>query len=381
MSVRTSVTVPAGTARLAGDLAVPEGARGVVLFAHGSGSGRHSPRNRQVAAALGQAGLATLLLDLLTEEEEAVDRDRAELRFDIALLAGRLMAAMDWLAGDPRTSALPIGLFGASTGAAAALVAAAERPLQIAAVVSRGGRPDLAGPSLGLVRAPTLLVVGGRDRVVLELNRSAAEQLGVEQRLEIVPDATHLFEEPGALERVAALAADWFRRWLAPDTSQNGQAGHSKRSCSRATASPRAGGGTVEHPVCDDADTLAYLANLGVVTLHSWTSRVAHLEQPDRARARASRSAPDSKTIHRLTIWTFAVGPERASRPPRRAEPCWPSADGSFLRWRAASAVAHRLTVGRSLHRPSPPSTTVWPQSKGGALDPPILWHPGADAQ
>jgi len=229
MSVRTSVTVPAGTARLAGDLAVPEGARGVVLFAHGSGSGRHSPRNRQVAAALGQAGLATLLLDLLTEEEEAVDRDRAELRFDIALLAGRLMAAMDWLAGDPRTSALPIGLFGASTGAAAALVAAAERPLQIAAVVSRGGRPDLAGPSLGLVRAPTLLVVGGRDRVVLELNRSAAEQLGAEQRLEIVPDATHLFEEPGALERVAALAADWFRRWLAPDTSQNGQAGHSKR--------------------------------------------------------------------------------------------------------------------------------------------------------
>src|SRR6266545_4739995 len=191
MSVRTSVTVPAGTARLAGDLAVPEGARGVVLFAHGSGSGRHSPRNRHVAAALGQAGLATLLLDLLTEEEEAVDRDRAELRFDIALLTGRLMAAMDWLAGDPRTSALPIGLFGASTGAAAALV-----------------------------------VVGERDRVVLELNRSAAEQLGVEHRLEIVPEATHLFEEPGALERVAALAADWFRRWLAPDTSQNGQAGH-----------------------------------------------------------------------------------------------------------------------------------------------------------
>src|SRR6266498_1633555 len=194
MSVRTSVTVPAGTARLAGDLAVPEGARGVVLFAHGSGRGRHSPRNRHVAAALGQAGLATRLLDRL--------------------------------AGDPRTSALPIGLFGASTGAAAALVVAAERPLQIAAVVSRGGRPDLAGPSLGLVRAPTLLVVGGRDRVVLELNRSAAEQLGVEHRLEIVPEATHLFEEPGALERVAALAADWFRRWLAPDTSQNGQAGH-----------------------------------------------------------------------------------------------------------------------------------------------------------
>jgi putative phosphoribosyl transferase len=229
LSAETSVSVPAGSVRLAGDLAVPAGARGVVLFAHGSGSGRHSPRNRQVAAALGRAGLATLLLDLLTEEEEAVDRDRAELRFDIPLLAGRLVAAMDWLAEDPRTEALPIGLFGASTGAAAALVAAAERPLEVAAVVSRGGRPDLAGPSLGLVRAPTLLVVGGRDRVVLELNRSAAEQLSAEHRLEIVPDATHLFEEPGALERVAALAADWFLRWLSPETSQNGQAGHGGR--------------------------------------------------------------------------------------------------------------------------------------------------------
>jgi putative phosphoribosyl transferase len=234
VSAETSVSVPAGDVRLAGDLAVPAGARGVVLFAHGSGSGRHSPRNRQVAAALGRAGLATLLLDLLTEEEEAVDRDRAELRFDIALLAGRLVAAIDWLAEDPRTRALPIGLFGASTGAAAALVAAAERPLQVAAVVSRGGRPDLAGPALGLVRAPTLLIVGGRDRVVLELNRSAAEQLSAEQlsaeyRLEIVPDATHLFEEPGALERVAAMAADWFLRWLSPETSENGQAGHGGR--------------------------------------------------------------------------------------------------------------------------------------------------------
>ena len=229
MSAETSVTVPAGDVRLAGDLAVPAGARGVVLFAHGSGSGRHSPRNRQVAAALGRAGLATLLLDLLTEQEEVVDRDRAELRFDIALLAGRLVAAIDWLAEDPRTRALPIGLFGASTGAAAALVAAAERPLQVAAVVSRGGRPDLAGPALGLVRAPTLLIVGGRDRVVLELNRSAAEQLSAEHRLEIVPDATHLFEEPGALERVAALAADWFLRWLSSETSENGQAGHGGR--------------------------------------------------------------------------------------------------------------------------------------------------------
>jgi putative phosphoribosyl transferase len=229
LSAETSVSVPAGAVRLAGDLAVPAGARGVVLFAHGSGSGRHSPRNRQVAAALGRAGLATLLLDLLTEEEEAVDRDRAELRFDIALLAGRLVAAMDWLAEDPRTQPLPIGLFGASTGAAAALVAAAERPQRVAAVVSRGGRPDLAGPSLGLVRAPTLLVVGGRDRVVLELNRSAAEQLGAEHRLEVVPGATHLFEEPGALERVAALAADWFLRWLAPRTSHNGQAHRNER--------------------------------------------------------------------------------------------------------------------------------------------------------
>jgi putative phosphoribosyl transferase len=226
VTARANVSVPAGAVHLAGDLDIPAGARGVVLFAHGSGSGRLSPRNRQVARALGQAGLATLLLDLLTEEEEAVDRDRAELRFDIALLAGRLVAAMHWLAEQPGTEDLPIGLFGASTGAAAALVAAAERPLQVAAVVSRGGRPDLAGPSLGVVRAPTLLVVGGRDRVVLELNRSAAEQLGAEHRLEIVPDATHLFEEPGALERVASLAADWFRRWLAPETSQNGQAGH-----------------------------------------------------------------------------------------------------------------------------------------------------------
>lgn len=224
-----SVSLPVGDVRLAGDLAVPAGARGVVLFAHGSGSGRHSPRNRLVAAALGQAGLATLLLDLLTDSEEAVDRDRAELRFDIALLAGRLAAAMDWLREDPRTAALAIGLFGASTGAAAALVAAAERPLQVAAVVSRGGRPDLAGPSLGLVRAPTLLVVGGRDRIVLELNRSAAEQLDAEHRLEVVPDATHLFEEPGTLERVAALAGDWFRRWLEPEAKQDGQLGDGAR--------------------------------------------------------------------------------------------------------------------------------------------------------
>jgi putative phosphoribosyl transferase len=230
VSAESAVSVPAGEVQLAGDLAVPARARGVVLFAHGSGSGRHSPRNRRVAAALGQAALATLLLDLLTDEEEAVDQASAELRFDIRLLAGRLEAAIAWLASDPRTALLPIGLFGASTGAAAALVAAAERPLQVAAVVSRGGRPDLAGPSLGLVRAPTLLVVGGNDRIVLDLNRSAADQLAAEHRLEVVPGATHLFEEPGALDRVAALARDWFLRWLEAGASPNGQPGQARRS-------------------------------------------------------------------------------------------------------------------------------------------------------
>jgi putative phosphoribosyl transferase len=218
----TDVRLLVGAVELAGDLAVPPDAAGVVLFAHGSGSGRHSPRNRLVASALRQAGLATLLLDLLTAEEEAADRDQAELRFDIALLADRLEGAMDWLDDDPRTVALPLGLFGASTGAAAALVAAADRPERVAAVVSRGGRPDLAGPSLGLVRAPTLLLVGGDDRIVLELNRSAADQLGAEHQLEVVPGASHLFEEPGTLERVAARAADWFRRRLGQPGSRNG---------------------------------------------------------------------------------------------------------------------------------------------------------------
>jgi dienelactone hydrolase len=218
----TDVRLLVGAVELAADLAIPPDAAGVVLFAHGSGSGRHSPRNRFVASALQQAGLATLLLDLLTAEEEAADRDRAELSFDIALLAGRLEGAMDWLDDDPRTAPLPLGLFGASTGAAAALVAAAHRPEQVAAVVSRGGRPDLAGPSLGLVRAPTLLVVGGNDRIVLELNRSAAGELGAEHRLEVVPGASHLFEEPGTLEQVAARAADWFRSRLAPPGSRNG---------------------------------------------------------------------------------------------------------------------------------------------------------------
>ena len=207
--------VQVGPAGLDGDLATSAAARGVVLFAHGSGSGRHSPRNRQVAAALGRAGFATLLLDLLTPAEEAADRASGRFRFDVELLAGRLLAAADWLAADQRTTGLPVGLFGASTGAGAALLAAAERPQAVAAVVSRGGRPDLAGAALGRVTAPTLLLVGALDPQVLELNRAALGRLGSEAGLEIVPGASHLFEEPGTLERVAELAAGWFTCWLA----------------------------------------------------------------------------------------------------------------------------------------------------------------------
>jgi putative phosphoribosyl transferase len=204
------VLVPAGGVELEGDLVVPAGARGIVLFAHGSGSGRHSPRNRHVAALLNEAGLATLLVDLLTAGEEEVDLRTREHRFDIGLLGRRLVDATDWLAAAEKTAALPLGLFGASTGAAAALVAAAERPERAAAVVSRGGRPDLAGGALAEVGAPTLLIVGERDPVVLDLNRRAMEGMTAETRLEIVPGATHLFEEPGALDRVARLATDWF---------------------------------------------------------------------------------------------------------------------------------------------------------------------------
>jgi dienelactone hydrolase len=209
------VVVPVGDVALEGDLVVPEGAAGVVLFAHGSGSSRHSPRNRQVAARLNDAGLGTLLIDLLTPAEEKVDRVSAQLRFDIDLLARRLIAAVDWLGGAP-AHADRVGLFGASTGAAAALVAAAARPNNVSAVVSRGGRPDLAGPALPRVRAPVLLIVGGADDLVLELNRRAIELIGAEEKqLVVVPGATHLFEEPGALEQVATLAADWFSRHLA----------------------------------------------------------------------------------------------------------------------------------------------------------------------
>jgi dienelactone hydrolase len=199
---------------LDGDLTVPPDAHGIVVFAHGSGSGRFSPRNRAVANVLVQAGLATLLMDLLTAEEEAVDLRTRHLRFDVGLLGRRVIATIEWLAADATVTALPVGCFGASTGAAAALIAAAERPERVAAVVSRGGRPDLAGEALFRVTAPTLLIVGGNDIEVLRLNQQALAALAGEARLEIVPGATHLFEEPGALERVAVLARDWFLRHL-----------------------------------------------------------------------------------------------------------------------------------------------------------------------
>jgi putative phosphoribosyl transferase len=211
-----SIRVKAGPVTLDGDLSVPAGARGLVLFAHGSGSGRFSPRNRHVARMLNEAKLATLLVDLLTEEEEEIDSRLAHLRFDIGMLAVRLASIIDWLSQEARTRDLRIGLFGASTGAAAALVAASERPLAVQAIVSRGGRPDLAGSALRLVRAPTLLIVGGEDHLVIELNREAFAQLRCEKQLVIVPHATHLFEEPGTLDEVARLASDWFGRWLIP---------------------------------------------------------------------------------------------------------------------------------------------------------------------
>jgi len=206
---RRAVEVRSGAAVLPGDLVVPSGARGVVVFAHGSGSSRKSPRNVLVAEQLQGRGQATLLFDLLTAEEEAEDLRTARLRFDIPLLAERLVAAVDAVPDLVRSDA-PIGCFGASTGAAAALVAAADRPDAVGAVVSRGGRPDLAGDALPVVRAPTLLIVGGRDERVLGLNREAMDRMSCPVRLEVVPGATHLFEEPGALESVARLAGEWF---------------------------------------------------------------------------------------------------------------------------------------------------------------------------
>jgi putative phosphoribosyl transferase len=207
----TAVRIPVGTVAVDGDLDVPGAAGGVVLFAHGSGSSRRSPRNRYVAEVLQHARLATLLLDLLTPEEEAIDEQTAHLRFDIGLLARRLILAADWLQAHNETADLPIGCFGASTGAAAALIAAAGRAGVVRAVVSRGGRPDLAADALDRVDAPTLLIVGELDSHVLELNERALRRLGAAvKRLEIVPGATHLFPEPGAIEQVAQLACGWF---------------------------------------------------------------------------------------------------------------------------------------------------------------------------
>ncbi len=199
---------------LEGDLIIPDRATGLILFAHGSGSSRQSSRNRYVAGVLQRGGLATLLIDLLTSEEEQVDIKTARFRFNIPLLATRMLQATDWLRSDPATQELNIGFCGASTGAAAALIAAAERRSVVAAVVSRGGRPDLAGESLPFVAAPTLLIVGSRDETVIELNRSAQSRLQTENQLTIVPGATHLFEEPGKLEQVADLALSWFQGHL-----------------------------------------------------------------------------------------------------------------------------------------------------------------------
>jgi pimeloyl-ACP methyl ester carboxylesterase len=226
------VRISAGGRSLEGTLVVPADARAIVLFAHGSGSSRLSPRNRFVADALNRTGLATLLFDLLTGAEE-VEEAKEVRRFDIGLLARRLVSATDWVAERPDSRGLRLGFFGASTGAAAALVAAAERPSLVGAVVSRGGRPDLAGEALGRVVMPTLLIVGGEDREVLELNRGAQRRLGGPSELVVVPGASHLFEEPGALEEVAVLAAAWFGRHLVPAQSGSPR----ERGCHASTPS------------------------------------------------------------------------------------------------------------------------------------------------
>lgn len=219
---RAEVTIPVSVT-LTGALTLPAEPHGIVLFAHGSGSTRFSPRNEFVAEKLHEANLGTLLIDLLTRQEEAIDDRTAELRFDIGLLAGRLIGATDWLSQNPETEGYQVGHFGASTGAAAALVAAAERP-DVEAVVSRGGRPDLAGAALSHVKSSTLLIVGSNDEQVLELNRMAYERLRCEKRLAIVPGASHLFEEPGALEEVARLAREWFEGHLGPKSKETSAA-------------------------------------------------------------------------------------------------------------------------------------------------------------
>ena len=211
----SEVQIPAGRIALSGNLSLPEGATALVLFAHGSGSSRHSPRNQFVARTLNNAGLATLLFDLLTQKEEAIDTQTRELRFDIHLLAERLVQATKWAKEQEQTRDLRIGYFGSSTGGAAALVAAEDNPQGPGAVVSRGGRPDLAGDALPKVQAPTLLIVGGNDDIVIELNEQARDRMRCEVKLEIIPGATHLFEEPGTLEKVAKLASDWFVAHLA----------------------------------------------------------------------------------------------------------------------------------------------------------------------
>jgi putative phosphoribosyl transferase len=208
------VSIPVGGGTIEGDLVIVPDTKGMVIFSHGSGSSRHSPRNKFVAGVLNQRGFSTLLVDLLTQEEDYRDQQTLEHRFDIDLLAGRLVVATDWLTRHPTLSVLPIGYFGASTGAAGALVAAAERPGLIRAIVSRGGRPDLAGDALEKVIAPTLCIVGALDQTVLEMNRDAAKQMSGPVEIEVIPGATHLFEEPGALERVSMLASEWFERKL-----------------------------------------------------------------------------------------------------------------------------------------------------------------------
>jgi putative phosphoribosyl transferase len=215
-TTKTPVAVPIDGKWLPGDLGMPADPHGIVLFAHGSGSSRHSRRNQYVARTLEHRHLATLLIDLLTPQEEVVDDRTAEYRFDIPMLAGRLVTIVDWLRRRTDTASLPIGLFGASTGGGAALIAASERPREIAAVVSRGGRPDLAGTALAKVTSPTLLIVGGFDTPVIEMNRDAIKHMRGQVKLEIVPGATHLFEERGALERVADLAGAWFASHLQP---------------------------------------------------------------------------------------------------------------------------------------------------------------------
>lgn len=213
-SSEQTISIPLGSIQLEGELIIPSGAKGIVLFAHGSGSSRFSPRNQFVAQFLRERGLATCLIDLLTAEEEEIDEATRELRFDIDLLAGRLLEMTRWLLQNPKTHSLHVGYFGSSTGAAAALIAAAKMGKAVSAVVSRGGRPDLAGNFLSKIQVPTLLIVGGADSVVIDLNQQAYDELSGAKKLEIVPRATHLFEEPGALEKVAELACQWFLTYL-----------------------------------------------------------------------------------------------------------------------------------------------------------------------